>query len=112
MISVVGSRIDLNPWIEGHGPLNADYTWKEVNFSLNGKSNKGGSLSFEIAKRETTIQSKSLIKGERGPLIWLHFEVSNTRCWESQETSHQDPQSPESRKHFLDKRLVTTSVHM
>jgi hypothetical protein len=27
MIWVVGSRIDLNPWIEGRGPLDADYTW-------------------------------------------------------------------------------------
>jgi hypothetical protein len=61
-------------------------------------------------KRETTIQSESLIKGECGPLIWLHFGVSDTGCWESQETSHQDPQSPESRKHFVDKRLVTTMV--
>jgi hypothetical protein len=32
MIWAVGSRIDLNPWIEGRGPLDADYTWREVIF--------------------------------------------------------------------------------
>jgi hypothetical protein len=57
MIWFIGSRIDLNPWIEGHGPLDVYYTWREVNFSLNGKSKEGGSLSFEIVKRETMIQS-------------------------------------------------------
>jgi hypothetical protein len=58
--------------------LDADYTWREVRFSLTGKSKEGGALSFEITKRETTVQSESLIKGEHGPLIWLHFRVSDT----------------------------------
>jgi hypothetical protein len=94
MIWAVGSRIDLNPWIEGHGPLDADYTWREVIFSLTGKSKEGGALSFEIAKRETMIQSESLIKGERGPLIWLHFRVSDTRCWRSQGDSQKNHEAP------------------
>jgi hypothetical protein len=55
MIWAVGSRIDLNPWIEGRGQLDADYTWREVSFSLTGKSKEGGALSFEIVKHETTI---------------------------------------------------------
>jgi hypothetical protein len=63
--------------------LDADYTWREVSFSLTGKSKEGGALSFEIMKRETTIQSESLIKGEHGPLIWLHFRVSYRELEES-----------------------------
>jgi hypothetical protein len=56
MIWVIGSRIDLNHWIEVcHGPLDAEYTWKEVIISLTGKSKEGGALSFEIMKHETTI---------------------------------------------------------
>jgi hypothetical protein len=70
MIWAVGSRIDMDHWIEVcRGPLDADYTWKEVSISLTRKSKEGGALSFEIAKRETAIQYESLIKGERGPLI-------------------------------------------
>jgi hypothetical protein len=53
-------------------------------FSLTGKSKEGGALSFEIVKHKITIQSESLIKGKRGPLIWLHFRVSDTGSWRSQ----------------------------
>jgi hypothetical protein len=94
MIWVIGSRIDLNLWIEGRGPLDADYTWREVIFSLNEKSKEGGALSFEIAKCETTIQSESLIKGKRGPLIWLHFRVSDTGSWRIQGDSRQNREVP------------------
>jgi hypothetical protein len=56
MIWAIGSRIDLNHWIEVcRGPLDAEYTWQEVSISLTGKSKEGGALSFEIMKCETTI---------------------------------------------------------
>jgi hypothetical protein len=68
MIWAIGSMIDMNPWIEGHGPLDVEYMWREVNFSLNVELKEGGALSFEIVKCETAIQFESLIKGEHGPL--------------------------------------------
>jgi hypothetical protein len=55
MIWVIRQRIDLNPWIEGHGQSYANYTSKEVNFSQTRNSKEGGALSFEIVKRETMI---------------------------------------------------------
>jgi hypothetical protein len=52
----VKSRFDMDHWIEVcHGPLDVEYTWKEVSISLTGNSKEGGALSFEIAKRETMI---------------------------------------------------------
>jgi hypothetical protein len=53
-----------------------------------------GALSFEIAKCESTIQSESLIKGEHGPLIWLHFGVLDTESWRSQGDSRKNREAP------------------
>ena len=75
-------------------PLDADYTWREVMFLLTGKSKEGGSLSLEITKHETVVQSESLIKGEHGPLIWIHFGVSDTESWRSQGDSQKNCEVP------------------
>ena len=48
-------RIDLDLWIKVCcGTLDAEGTWKAIGISLTGKSKKGGALSYEIIKCETT----------------------------------------------------------
>jgi hypothetical protein len=48
-------RIDLDLWIEVCcGTLDAEDTWKTIGISLTRKLKKGGALSYEIVKCETT----------------------------------------------------------
>jgi hypothetical protein len=47
----------------------------------------------EIVKHETTIQSESLIKRKREPLIWLHFQSFGDRNLECRDPSSQECQN-------------------
>jgi len=51
MIWFIGSRIDMDHWIKVcRGPLDAEYTWKEVIISLTENSKEGGSLTFKVSE--------------------------------------------------------------
>jgi hypothetical protein len=95
MIWAVGSRIDLNPWIQGRGPLDADYTWRKVSFSLTGKSKEGGSLFFEITKRSfdwrVVIAHGHIVESWREELV-QPSSISTIATWRVDMPQHRIPE--------------------